>query len=164
MRICVESCFTICAPRGLLQEKSKVSLFWQREHVSVLVEVRLVAGTPMLSIQHDYYGGRSQLISLNATPANLGGQRWWFLCPNCSARVHRLHLPGRGSGPREFKCRGCHSLSYESAQSSRSFSRAFFLLRARELGCSYREARDNFRHSYQTRGAYLYEPRTLRFD
>lgn len=134
------------------------------ERVSVLVAVRIDAGSPRLLVRHNYYGIRSQLISLDATPANLGGQRWWFLCPGCSARVHRLHMPGRGSGAREFKCRGCHSLSYESAQSSRSFSRVFFLLRARELGCSYREARDEFRLAYSASGAQVYEARSLRFD
>jgi hypothetical protein len=129
---------------------------WQGGGVRVRCEVRDGA----LLVSHNWQGGGVQTVALISSAANLGGRRWWFRCPACGARVHRLHLPGRGTVVREFKCRACHNLSYESAQGSRGFGRAFFLMRARELGSSYRAARDDFR---RTRGGHLYEPRQLSF-
>jgi len=54
-------------------------------------------------------------IALTRTPANLGGYRYWFLCPYCSRRVVRLYLP---PDARDFKCRTCHDLTYTSCQES----------------------------------------------
>jgi hypothetical protein len=57
------------------------------------------------------YGGRiaCQLVPLNASGCNLGGARWWFSCPVCSARIALLFLrSGR------FACRRCNSISYQS--------------------------------------------------
>lgn len=64
-------------------------------------------------------GGRliRQSVGLESTPANLGGLRWWWLCPDCGRRSGKLYLPPRSD---VLACRLCHSLSYESAQSSRA--------------------------------------------
>ncbi len=65
-----------------------------------------------------YPAGRGvQRVGLESTPANLGGVRWWWLCPYCPRRCRKLYLPPRSNF---FACRICHDLSYESAQSSRA--------------------------------------------
>ena len=48
-------------------------------------------------------------ISLTTTPCNLGGKRYWFLCPTCSRRVGGLYL---APGEHCFKCRICNNLTY----------------------------------------------------
>jgi hypothetical protein len=156
-RVCVESCFTVCAPRGRLVMGRSLVLKWPRERVTVHCEV--LAGSSLL-LRHDFGGGGSQTVRLVQTAANLGGSRWWFLCPGCGSRVGRLHLPGRGRILPLFKCRACHGLTYESAKSSRTWIRSIWLSYAAEWGCSYREARDAARAS---NGGYLYEPRRLVF-
>jgi hypothetical protein len=57
-------------------------------------------------------------IGMQTTQPRLGGVRWWFKCPMvcsngrpCGRRVQMLYLPPNG---RQFGCRGCHHLWYES--------------------------------------------------
>lgn len=157
-RLCVESCFSVCAPRGRVKVGRSLLLRWPRERVTVRCEV---IGGPALELRHDWRGGGVQRVELVQTRANLGGSRWWFLCPGCGARVGRLHLPGRGLIRPLFKCRDCYGLTYESAKSSRTWVRSIWLLYAEAEGTSYREARDSSRRA--TAGAYLYEPRRLVF-
>lgn len=57
-----------------------------------------------------------QVVQLTSTRPNYGGLRWWYLCPRCGARCAKLYLPP-GSG--WFACRGCHNLTYASAQRAR---------------------------------------------
>ena len=52
-------------------------------------------------------------IWFDRTPCHYGGERLWFLCPNCSARVALLY----GLGPR-FLCRHCYRLPYGSQNES----------------------------------------------
>ena len=73
-------------------------------------------GTARASLR--YPTGRGwQLVGLASTPPNLGGSRYWWLCPVCARRCLKLYLPPRSD---YFACRVCHSLSYESAQASRA--------------------------------------------
>jgi len=61
-------------------------------------------------------------VPLVTTPCNLGGVRWWFICPlsrngvHCGRRVGKLYLPPSG---RYYGCRHCYDLSYESRNDSR---------------------------------------------
>jgi hypothetical protein len=48
-------------------------------------------------------------VWFDRTACNYGGERLWFLCPNCGRRVAVLY----GAGVR-FLCRHCHDLSYAS--------------------------------------------------
>ena len=65
-----------------------------------------------------YPAGRGvQRVGLESTPANLGGVRWWWLCPACYRRCLKLYFPPRAE---RLACRLCHNLSYESAQASRA--------------------------------------------
>src|SRR5262245_46981160 len=58
-------------------------------------------------------------VALTTTSPRFGGLRWWFVCPlvvngrACGRRVGKLYLP---PGGRYFGCRGCHRLTYHSAQ------------------------------------------------
>jgi len=74
-------------------------------------------------------GAARQSVGLESTPANLGGSRWWWLCPDCDRRCGKLYLPPRSD---LFACRLCHALSYESAQASRAGYYATFKSLARQ--------------------------------
>ena len=56
-------------------------------------------------------------VSLITTPCNLGGVRYWFVCPlckdgvYCGRRVGTLYLASVGN---YFGCRHCYDLSYGS--------------------------------------------------
>jgi hypothetical protein len=60
-------------------------------------------------------------IRLVTTSCNLGGVRWWFICPlsqsgvACGRRVRKLYLRSN-----YFGCRHCHKLAYRSSQESDS--------------------------------------------
>ena len=48
-------------------------------------------------------------LFLTHTPCHLGGQRRWFVCPNCNKRSGILYLRNRC-----FGCRTCQKISYQS--------------------------------------------------
>ena len=50
-----------------------------------------------------------QRVQMETTPCRFGGQRPWFICPNCCRRVAVLYAPGR-----YFACRQCGGLTYAS--------------------------------------------------
>lgn len=49
-------------------------------------------------------------IPFTWTKCNYGGQRQWFLCPECHRRVGLVY------GGRYFRCRHCNNLTYASQQ------------------------------------------------
>lgn len=54
----------------------------------------------------------------------LGGYRWFFLCPSCNMRVTKLFLPPVSSGlPQIYLCKTCHKLKNQS--SSMGYSRIY---------------------------------------
>jgi hypothetical protein len=67
-------------------------------------------------------------VRLEATPAQFGGRRWWFICPlimrrvPCNRRAGKLYLPPRA---RHFGCRKCHDLTYRSCQEAHQAERLF---------------------------------------
>jgi len=48
-----------------------------------------------------------QIVRLEKTPCNYGGNRWWFRCPCCDKRVALLYARDR-----QYLCRNCHDLPY----------------------------------------------------
>ena len=56
-------------------------------------------------------------VRLTTTPCNLGGVRYWFVCPlssngvSCDRRVGTLYCP---PGAKYYGCRHCYDLSYDS--------------------------------------------------
>jgi hypothetical protein len=142
----VESCFILPAPSeanapGVLQSKQG---FWYWPQYSFLVFYRRASQSFTLSFT--YRGAeREQRIQTEETRANLGGVRVWFLCPSCSRRCSKLYLPPRESS---FLCRLCHCLSYESAQTSRTFWDVVFKSDARRLGVTSTHIRETTRAQY----------------
>lgn len=68
-------------------------------------------------------------VSLKTTPQPLGGQRWWFVCPQRGDRVAKLYLP---IGAHTFASRQAFRLGYRSQRQSprdRALSQAFKLRR-----------------------------------
>src|SRR3989344_8056754 len=65
-----------------------------------------------LGTEYDYlviqYGEKEQRIKLAESELHFG-TRSWFIC-ECERRVAKLYLPPHTT---KFKCRRCHSLSYE---------------------------------------------------
>jgi hypothetical protein len=59
------------------------------------------------------YTGPSQPVWVEWTPCHYGGKRPWFLCPGCERRVAKLCIA------RQFRCRHCLDLAYESQHQSR---------------------------------------------
>ena len=57
-------------------------------------------------------------VSLTSTPCYLGGERIWFLCPDCNRRVGVLYVDGH-----QVSCRHCLRLTY-SCQREQPFDRA----------------------------------------
>lgn len=61
-------------------------------------------------------------VQLVTTPCNLGGVRWWFICPlstngvYCGRRVAKLYRAPRAN---YYGCRHCYNLSYESRNERR---------------------------------------------
>jgi hypothetical protein len=90
--------------------------------------VRREGRTADVILRYPLAPGR-QVVALVATPSNLRGSRWWWLCPNCSRRCLKLYYPPCGYA---FACRVCHNLSYESAQSSRARYYELFKASARQ--------------------------------
>ncbi len=82
-------------------------------------------GTLEMSYTVRLGGGRwapgKQKIAVSTTPVTYGGVRQWFHCPlrkegrRCSRRCRILYLPRNA---REFGCRQCHSLMYQSQRLS----------------------------------------------
>jgi hypothetical protein len=128
----VESCYILPAPSednapGVLQSEQG---FWCWPRYGLLVFYE--RGPQSFTLSFKYRGvDREQRVSTEKTRANLGGSRVWFLCPGCSRRCSKLYLPPRES---RFLCRLCHDLSYESAQTSRTFWDGVFKNDARRLG------------------------------
>ena len=60
-------------------------------------------------------------VMLDTTPCNLGGVRYWFICPvsrdgiPCGRRVGKLYF----GGGMYLGCRHCYNLTYESRNESR---------------------------------------------
>lgn len=61
------------------------------------------------------FWGKVYELSVTWTDCHYGGQRPWFLCPRCSARVGKLYQRSlRGT----LACRRCQQLTYVSCQVS----------------------------------------------
>ena len=54
-------------------------------------------------------------IALTKTYPYFGGERYWFICPQCGKRVGKLF---RHESKSEYKCRLCHNLMYSSQESN----------------------------------------------
>lgn len=102
--------------RGLLSPGSRGTFQWSREgeHAG---DVGFHCHQDSLQINYRYRGESNdwqsieQCIHFERTPCNYGGERQWFLCPECYKRVAVLSGYGK-----YFLCRHCYQLPYASQQ------------------------------------------------
>ncbi len=97
---------------GFLGETPK-----QTVEQSLELSISKVRPSLMTKAQHIRvkFCGKHYDLSVAWTDCNYGGQRPWFLCPYCSARVGKLYQRSlRGT----LACRRCHQLTYVSCQVS----------------------------------------------
>lgn len=120
--------------QGLLKPKTTItgSLTWTNSYTgeyraSIGYEINTSVSNPYVRIYYTitrFDGSKEEFdykIRLETTACNLGGSRWWFICPlsvdgrNCNKRVGKLYIPSRGN---YFGCRHCYDLTYRSSQES----------------------------------------------
>lgn len=53
------------------------------------------------------------LVRITSSPCNLGGMRYWWLCPSCNRRCRVLY------GGRRFLCRKCNPGAYYETQKNK---------------------------------------------
>lgn len=79
------------------------------------ISYRMETDRVILNYRHRPHGEEwedvEQVISLDWTPCNYGGERTWFLCTHCNRRVAVLYGVGK-----YFLCRHCYNLTYVSQQ------------------------------------------------
>ena len=102
---------------GLLEPGNWFSWRWSRAEREV-ASIGVVVDRDCMVLSYRYRGGPDaqwedveEAVPLEWTPCNFGGERPWFICPGtrCGRRVAILYQPGK-----DFLCRHCHDLSYES--------------------------------------------------
>ena len=115
---------------GVLKGKCWTALKWTREFLlgekieqSAGLLIDLTCQKPYAKINYtitrkkdgstEYYDYK---IYLDKTPCNLGGFRYWFLCPNCGRRAGKLYRKILGE---MYICRICNNLTYESRNEPR---------------------------------------------
>lgn len=111
--------------RTMLSGRTTELISWRSnmtgERTSLLLTVD-ITGEPYARFMHvagDAQGDRIERdyrVSLQTTPCNLGGVRYWFACPECRRRVGGLYL---ARGRRSFMCRSCANLTYRSRTCTR---------------------------------------------
>jgi len=77
------------------------------------VTVRIYNEYLQLEYIDNEYVHRNQQIDFAKTLCNYGGVRSWLRCPECGCRFISLYTIGK-----EFACRKCHDLTYDSCNQS----------------------------------------------
>jgi hypothetical protein len=98
------------------------SIYWEWTVAERSVsDIRIQVLVDQVILTYDYWSGverewkaTRQVVRLTSTPCHLGGQRPWWLCPDCGRRVAVLYGPFRF-----YACRNCHQLAYESQREDR---------------------------------------------
>jgi len=107
---------------GMLQgdRHTATVVTWVMRHTGkeshVRVEVNMI-GEPHAKLTYLAFDNEGNVtpydseVTLVTTPCNLGGVRYWFICPACSRRVGGLYIAPED---RYFRCRHCNNLTYHS--------------------------------------------------
>jgi len=101
--------------RGWLNRSSSGSLSWHcGGEPTGNIRFKIHADIMTLNFKCRQYGDDEwktieQKIRFDRTPCNYGGDRSWFLCPNCNTRVAVLY-----GADVLFLCRHCYRLPYSS--------------------------------------------------
>lgn len=104
--------------RGYLRPGGTGSMTWSRGGEQTgSIGFRMKQNQIVLSYRHkpngDGWEPVEQVIWLDRTRCNFGGQRTWFRCPRCRRRVAILY-----GASKYFLCRHCYDLAYNSQQLS----------------------------------------------
>jgi len=89
------------------------STWFQNGNLAGVVTVQIWEEYFILEYIYNEIETVTEIIHFTSTPCNFGGQRKWFRCPLCGCRVAVLYLLGK-----EFGCRKCHDLTYDSCNQS----------------------------------------------
>jgi hypothetical protein len=105
--------------QGYLHPGAVGVLLWgSRGKESGSIGYRVKTDRLILVYRNRQYGGRWENIEdeiyFTWTQCNYGGNRRWFLCPECNRRVAVIY------GGKYYRCRHCHNLTYSSQQESKS--------------------------------------------
>lgn len=123
-KTCVEDCLSIdvsmLARNGRLKTKGFIVLTRKRKlRDNTLILIR-VAPPDELRLMHKLTNHRTgesrditQWVFLEFTDCSFGGERPWFICPNCERRCRMIYFAG---GSDWFVCRVCSKLTYRSQQ------------------------------------------------
>jgi hypothetical protein len=104
---------------------------------SIDYDIDLCAETSFLRLHYTINRSESEnsinvdyQVFLEKTPCNIGGFRYWFICPGdqCSKRVTKLYFLNK-----YFLCRHCHNLTYESRNTNKRFRDLDKLFRLEDL-------------------------------
>jgi hypothetical protein len=100
--------------QGLLRPGCAGSLSWScGDQPTGSIGYRSERNRLVLNYRHRSHGDDWQdveeSVQFDRTPCNYGGERQWFLCPDCRKRVAVLYGPGV-----RFLCRACYRLPNSS--------------------------------------------------
>lgn len=84
---------------GCLSPNSSIELFWLRN--------TLIVDRVKLFIEYDFLEMAGGRVYFTRTPCNFGGDRLWFVCPECERRSRVLYSL-------DFICRQCVALVHGS--------------------------------------------------
>ncbi|MEI7590824.1 MAG: hypothetical protein WCJ49_05885 [Deltaproteobacteria bacterium] len=90
---------------------------WTR-NIDSVSSINMYVGDDVVTLSYritDQFGesrNYSYPVMIEWTPCNYGGQRAWWVCPDCGRRVAVLF------GGRRYACRHCHDLAYKSTRTA----------------------------------------------
>lgn len=107
--------------RGLLRPGTAGTLSWSsRGERTGSIGYRMYADHMVLDYRSrslgDNFEDVEQIIHFDRTRCHYGGNRAWFLCPQCCKRVAIIYGAGK-----YFLCRRCNGLTYASQQENKMF-------------------------------------------
>lgn len=100
---------------GLLIPGTIGSMSWDCQEKQIgSIGYRIEEDRLILVYRNKYMDGEWERIEdsifFTWTSCNYGGERQWFLCPECNRRVALVY------GGKYYRCRHCHNLTYASQQ------------------------------------------------
>src|SRR5690606_34688539 len=100
--------------KGMLYAGGRGSLNWTRGNEPA-GDIRYSCHAHHIVFHYRYRAGGDEwqsvdpVVNFDRTPCHIGGERLWFICPNCRRRCEVLCLAGKWPA-----CRKCYRLPYRS--------------------------------------------------
>lgn len=101
--------------RGMLRAGNVGSLNWTHSDGSPAGDIRYTCYADRIIFHYRFRSNGDDwepvdpVVYFDRTPCNMGGERLWFICPNCHHRCEVLCLNGKWPA-----CRKCYRLPYRS--------------------------------------------------